>query len=183
MLIVVTGKTNSGKTTILKKVNFKNTIYLDDYVKNNFYIKGHDLYEKIIKHFGSDVTDGKKIITKELGKIVFKDRIKFETLNEIVTPFINELLLNLKDQNENIIVEMAVYINAESKYKDFFDKVILIKRTKNDLKGKFNYLNKDEKYNPISNKEIKSNYIILNDQNIDFSVKKFNKILEKEKIC
>jgi len=78
---------------------------------------------------------------------------------------------------EDSIVEMAVYINYEKEYKDFFNKVVLITRSVNDL-SKFEYLSNIKQ--PIENKEIHYDFII-NNEDINESVKSFNEVLDNSK--
>lgn len=161
-MIVVTGKSGSGKTTLLKKTKLKNIHYLDDVIKKHFYKRNSSLYWQVKKEFGKSVTTYFKVKRKKLGKIVFNDCLELEKLNKIVEPFIKKYLKLLKEDKKIHIIEMATYINFENIYRPFFDKVILIKRDKNDLKNKFNYLK--EKNNPIHNKEIFFTKFIKNDE-------------------
>ncbi|NQZ65938.1 MAG: dephospho-CoA kinase [Mycoplasmatales bacterium] len=169
-MVVVTGKAGSGKSTLLKNSKLENVHYLDDVVKNILYKRNSKLYWEIKKHFGKKVVSLFKVKTKKLGKIVFNDSKKMAILNDIVEPYIKTYLNILKlDKDKLHIVEMAAYINLESKYKSFFDKVIIIKRNNNDISNKFNYLK--NKVNPIINKDIEGAIIIKNDL-LDVSTKK-----------
>lgn len=165
MLILVTGKSGAGKTTILKGVQFKNIVYMDDVVKNEFYIKGHPLFDQIVNEFGSDVVNDDKIDTRKLGTIVFNDSKKMKILNALVKPHVVNYLKSLKGK---WVVEMAAYINLEDDYKDLFDIKILIEVTDEKIDDKFNYL--VNKKQPISDKTIKYDFLINNDGPLETSI-------------
>lgn len=164
MLILVTGKSGSGKTTILNGIKFKNKVFMDDVVKDEFYKKGHPLFDEIIKNFGDVSTDG-RIDTSKLGPIVFNDSNKLDKLNQLVKPFVVSYLKALKGK---WVIEMAAYINLEKEYKDLFDIKILVESSYDRIDEKFNYM-KDKKQ-PISNKTIKFDFLINNDGPLDTSI-------------
>lgn len=167
-MILVTGKTGVGKTTILKGTNLKNIIYLDEVVKNILYKRKSKLYWDIKNTFGKQVVNFFKVNTKKLGKLVFSDSNKLEKLDELVYPHVKEYL---KKADSNSIVEMAVYLKKEKIYKDLFDKVILIDREQH-LENKFKYL--DKKVNPIKEAKIKYD-LLIDDKDINEAI---NKIID-----
>ncbi len=172
MLIVVTGKSGSGKSALLKATGLKNIFYMDDVVKDIFYIKGHPLYKDILSAFG-DVSTDNKIDTEKLGKIVFQDSKKLLELNAMVKPFVRKFLSNLEGDN---VIEMAAFLNYYDEYKDLVDKIILIKATSENISEKFNYIK--SKHNPIKELDIKYDAIIENDWNIESSSKKLTKAIK-----
>ncbi len=174
-MIVVTGMSGSGKTTLLKKSKLKNVHYLDKVVKKLFYKRKCKLYWDIKETFGKNVVSLFKVKTNKLGEIVLQDKDKLEILNDLVEPYIKTYLNILKlDLETTHIIEMATFMNLESKYGDFFDKVIIIKRSVNDIDNKFKYLK--EKTNPIKYKKIKNATVIKNDD-IDVATKELIKLI------
>ena len=173
MLILVTGKSGAGKSTILKGLKFKNIIYMDDVVKNEFYKKGHPLFDEVIKTFGNVETNG-RIDTSKLGPLVFNDAQKLDKLNKLVKPHVVSYLKSLKGK---WVVEMAAYIDLEKEYKDLFDIKILVESSYDRIDDKFNYL-KDKKQ-PISNKTIKYDFLINNDGPLDTSILLLETIIDE----
>jgi len=91
MKILVTGKSGVGKTTILKKIDYTNIFFVDDFVKNILYKKGHKVYDFLISNFFySDKKQPEFIDTKELGKILFNDHEKLENVSQYVSPYLQE---------------------------------------------------------------------------------------------
>ena len=172
-MIVITGKMGVGKTTILNELKTKNIIYMDDIIKNSFYKRNFKLYWDIKENFGNDYVTWRRVNTKKLGTLVFNNKDKLHLLNMIVMPYIKTYLNVLKQVQPDAIVEMAIYINHESDYKDFFDKVVLINRSP-IISGKINYLAKD--IQPISNNKIKFD-LEIKDENLNDAVKKLNDFL------
>lgn len=171
-MIVVTGKTGVGKTTILKRIN-KEVIHLDDVIKNVFYKRNFKLYWDIKEQFGSEFVGLRKVNTAKLGKLVFNEPNQLEKLNSVALPYIKTYLQVLKETNKEAIVEMAIYINNEKEFSKFFDKVVLIDRPQH-LKDKFKYL--DKEIQPIKKTKIKSD-LIIKDKDLDKAVDKLNKYL------
>lgn len=172
-MIVVTGISGVGKTTILKKTKHKNIVFLDDVVKNKFYKRKHPLYLEIKKTFGSSYVNWRKVDTNKLGKLVFSDNEELLKLDRIVKPYIVEYLNKLKESNKRYVVEMATYIKNEKEYRNLFDQVILIDRNP-ILKDKFNYL--ENKTNPLKINNIDID-LVINDENLDDAVVKLNSFL------
>ncbi len=168
-MIVITGKSGVGKTSILKKVNHSNIFFADTFVKDVLYKEGHEVFKDIIKKYPTTKT-GSKINTKELGKLILNDKEALNKISKLIEPYIKVWLDSLPT---NSIVEMAAYINYEKIYSEYFDKVILITRKTEDL-SKFSYLSNVNQ--PIDDKEIKYDYLIEN-INIEESAKTLANIL------
>lgn len=96
MKIIVTGKTGVGKTTILKDLKFENTLFMDDFVKENFYVSGHPVFDKVVNMFGNEIISFDKIDTRKLWGIVLSDRSKLQKLSYIVIPFVKRYIQSLE---------------------------------------------------------------------------------------
>ena len=155
-LIAIVGETGVGKTYLLKKYKHKNTIYIDDYVKNVLYQKETPIFEKIVETFGNKVIKNKVIDTTKLGQIVLTNKSKLEKLANIVNPAIKNYLLSL--ENKVYIVEIATYLKYENYFKDLFHEVVLIKSNHKHVANKFTYLKKT--INLFENRIINDAYII-----------------------
>jgi len=87
--LLVTGKSGVGKTAILKKLNYKNIFYADEFVKDVLYKKGHPIFKQITKMYPSVEYEG-KIDTKRLGKLILNDKDKLKNISELVKPFVKK---------------------------------------------------------------------------------------------
>ena len=173
-MIVVTGLSGVGKTTIVKALNYKNTIYVDELVKNVFYKRNFKLYWEIKDAFGKEYVGFNKVKTNKLGKLVFTNPKKLEILNNLVRPYLQTYFEILKTTGENYLVDMAIYMNDEKSFKKYFNKVVIIDRQYN-LDDKFKYL--DVKKQPIKKNNIKYDLKISN-ETIDESVEVLRKFIK-----
>ncbi|MAQ31595.1 MAG: dephospho-CoA kinase [Flavobacteriales bacterium] len=125
--IGVTGGIGTGKTTvcnIFKKLGIP-VFNTDDHSKILLQ-KNEHVINNIVKVFGDDVLDKKKIDTKKLGRIVFTNKKKLVELNNILHPRVIEKFDNwlLKQNAKYIIKESAILF--ESNTHRNLDQIILI---------------------------------------------------------
>ena len=173
-LIAITGLTGVGKTYLLKKYNYKHTIYLDDYVKEVLYKKGTRVFKDVVNIFGKQIVEKNKISTQKLGKLVINSSNNLEKLSSVINYELANYLESL--DKKTYLIEIATYIKYESIFKFLFDKVILITSNNPNFNKKFQYVK--NKVRILDNKKIKYDYLI----NRDFSLskEKFFNILDKE---
>lgn len=173
MKIIVTGKTGVGKTTILKDLKFENTLFMDDFVKENFYVSGHPVFDEVVNLFGTEIISFDKIDTRKLWGIVLSDRSKLQKLSYIVIPFVKRYIQSLEG---NWLIEMAGYINYQKEFENVFDKVILVTRDEESITKKL--LDKEgNTVITIKDVEVKNDFKLVNNGVIEESVKKLHKIL------
>lgn len=177
MLVVITGKSGVGKTTLLKNLKYKYIVYMDDVIKNDLYKNNEELRQDLVSAFGQKVLKDNVVDTTYLGKIVFNIKDKLSLLNIITYKYISEYLTDLSLSDKVWLVEMAVYINLEHMYKRFFDKVVLVKNNKPNIKNKFKYLK--NKVNPIEEKQIHYDYCVAIN-NWDFPTQELKELLNLE---
>ena len=173
-MILITGKSGVGKSLMLDMTNNDNIIKMDDIIKNIFYKRNFKLYWDIREKFGKKYTKINCVNTKRLGKDVFNNPEKLSILNKLVSPYIRTYLNVLKIEKPLSIIEMAIYINHESTYKEYFDKIILIDR-KEDLSNKFGYLK--NKMQPIKENKIKYDHVIK-ENDLGKAVMELKKLIE-----
>ncbi|MCB9205818.1 MAG: dephospho-CoA kinase [Ignavibacteriales bacterium] len=129
LIIGITGGIGSGKTTVSKYYEQNGYIVLraDDIAKQTM-IDNSDVREKIIKQFGKECYNGKKLNTKILADKVFNHPKEIGKLNIIVhPPTINKITEEIQkyDKDHKIIfVEAALLF--EAKMEDLFDYILLI---------------------------------------------------------
>lgn len=125
-LIAITGGIGSGKSTaleIIASLGYK-TFSCDDYTEKVY--KDERAIKKLKKEFPTAVKDN-LIDRKEISKIVFSDKKKYNALSEIVTSKIFSLVKE-DAKKEKGIVFIEVPLLFEFGYEKKFDGVFVIVR-------------------------------------------------------
>lgn len=190
MLVCITGKSGSGKTTAIqyiKKLGF-NTWIADEYI-HEIYKKGNIGYCAIEKAFGKEYVNQKEVDRKKLGSLVFSNTKYMKKLNNITLPLIKNKIIELKSENKLIFCELAIYINHEKYFKKCFEKIIQISTSKmlekNNLEKKFSSLRKfptkrvGNLKNPINSNVIEFDFFVENSKNKKFFYNEIKKIVNK----
>lgn len=128
MLVCITGKIGSGKSTVIDqytKLGYE-TFKVDNYI-HSIYKANKIGYQKIKDEFGSEYVNDKEVNRAKLGQLVFNDKKELDRLNAITLPLIKERILSLRNKKEIIFIELGIYITNEQYFKDCFDLVILVK--------------------------------------------------------
>jgi dephospho-CoA kinase len=117
-IIVLTGGIASGKSTvgnILKEMGYE--VVESDKIVHKLYSKNSEVYNLIIKEFGSEVAGEDSINRKKLGNIVFNDDKKIKKLNKIVHKYVVKELIKRCNENEDDIIFLDIPLMIEEKYK------------------------------------------------------------------
>ena len=130
--IGMTGGIGSGKNQVADIFNQLGFYTIDSDISSRKVMeKGHPAYEKIVSFFGSDILDENgSILRKKLGDIVFSDKAKLKTLENIVHPAIYEYerkersKIYGKDDKAVVITHAALIIESGSI--DKYDALIVI---------------------------------------------------------
>lgn len=130
--IGMTGGIGSGKNQVADIFNQLGFYTIDSDISSRKVMeKGHPAYEKIVSFFGSDILDeNDNILRKKLGDIVFSDKAKLKTLENIVHPAIYEYekkersKIYGKDDKAVVITHAALIIESGSI--DKYDALIVI---------------------------------------------------------
>ena len=128
MIIGITGAIASGKSQILlyiKKKGYK-VISLDE-ISHKLFDEG-EVNKKIIEKLGiSDITE-EKVSRARVREIVFNDKDKLNTLNNILHPLIleamSEKIKDAREKCENLFIEVPLLYELDMA--SMFDKVIFI---------------------------------------------------------
>tara|TARA_Y100000814_G_C12293310_1_gene389223 strand:- start:268 stop:867 length:600 start_codon:yes stop_codon:yes gene_type:complete len=125
--IGLTGGIGSGKTTISSIFESLNIpVFNSDQISKYILQDNKCVIETIVQKFGKTIIKNNQINTAKLAKIVFSDKIKLITLNNIIHPHVlnkfNDWIRN-KD-SKYIIKESAILF--ESKTYQQLDKIILV---------------------------------------------------------
>lgn len=130
--IGMTGGIGSGKNQVADIFNQLGFYTIDSDISSRKVMeKGEAAYEKIVSFFGSDILDeNDNILRKKLGDIVFSDKAKLKTLENIVHPAIYEYekkersKIYGRDDKAVVITHAALIIESGSI--DKYDALIVI---------------------------------------------------------
>ncbi len=131
MVVGLTGQTGAGKSTVSKIFEQNGFAIIDaDKVARKVVEKGTDCLEEIKDIFGMEVIlENGELNRAALGSIVFSDKIKLETLDTIVYPYITKEILKMIQHYSSTDVKF-VLLDAptlfESHSDDFCDLIISV---------------------------------------------------------
>lgn len=133
MIVGITGGVGSGKTFVSKILEEKyNGILLNaDRIGHKVMEVGCPAYDSIVREFGKNILGKDKTINrKKLGKIVFANKEKLETLNNIIHPAVKEYIINeikrLKDLYEDPLIVIEAALLIEENYQEICDQLWFI---------------------------------------------------------
>ena len=126
--IGLTGGIGSGKTTVaevFKKLGVP--VFNSDDFGKKLLQHNTNIINQVVQEFGDTIIDNKKINTRKLASIVFSDKNKIQTLNQIIHPHVLNQFEQLakKTQKKYIIKESAILFESNS-YKKV-NKIILVR--------------------------------------------------------
>ncbi|MFC1691647.1 dephospho-CoA kinase [Nanoarchaeota archaeon] len=181
MIIIVTGKIGSGKSSFANYFSKKGYKLIDvDKIGHNA-LMNKSIKSKIIKEFGKEILTQNKINRTKLGEIVFNNKNKLRILNKITHNYITKKVKQeiKKSKSKKIIVDLALWDKIKVKH----DKLILVRASLGNrqkrLKGKkSSYL---KKINKFQKEPKKYDYLINNNTSKLELRKKAREIINKLK--
>ncbi len=138
MRVAITGNIGSGKSTFTKfilELEYS-VIYADD-ISKEVLTSDSEVRSEIIKNFGAQSFQGKKVNKKYLADSVFSDKKNLKKINSILHPIVRKRIETLSEEyfkTKNILFVEAALI-FESKIEKMYDYVVLITAEK-DLRMK-----------------------------------------------
>ncbi len=124
----LTGGVACGKTTVATMFEKRGAhVALADVIAHNLFEPGSEVYEKVVEHFGTEVLNEDKTISRpKLANVAFPARI--QELNAIVHPVVirlqDEWMRGIEQQRAIAIVEAALMVEAGAHKR--FDKLIVV---------------------------------------------------------
>ncbi|WP_440881744.1 dephospho-CoA kinase [Tenacibaculum sp. C7A-26P2] len=177
MIIGLTGGIGSGKTTVAKIFSkFQNTtVYYADIEAKKLMITSNVIKENMINEFGENTYINGQLNTTHIADIVFNDKEKLKTLNEIVHPEVYKHLTQFVEKNKNkdyILYENAILF--ENKSDSFCDKIITV-TAPIDIR-----INRVIERDKVSSKSVKTR--IQNQWNNDLKIMQSNYVIKNKKL-
>ena len=194
-IYIITGSIGTGKSTFSKILKERGFFVIDsDKIVHSLY-KKKEIMEEIVKKFGDTILFHGNINRKILGEIIFNNKDKKKSLENIVHPKVIDEILNIISSTceEIIFIEIPLYSHVENelilKVKDY--KLIVIS-TDEDIRIKriMNRNNISEKQALLLVKNMsediafskKIDYIIMNNKDIVFLEKLVDKFIMDERL-
>ncbi|MGL4951368.1 MAG: dephospho-CoA kinase [Mycoplasma sp.] len=168
MKILITGETNSGKSTIirfLKNAGIKCFI-ADEYVAEIYQNYGIG-YKAILDTFGIDYVYDGNVDKQKLSNLIFSDKNAFDLLCKTIWPLIRKGIEEFSLKYSVCIIELAIY--KVDKY-NIFDNLFDIKI---NITSTFNIKNKKSKFSNFYENISKNDfdYQLVNNSSIETSEK------------
>lgn len=190
--IGLTGGIASGKSTVAKMIsNYHIPIVDADKIARQVVEPGEPVFCQIIETFGEDLIlpDG-NLNRKKLGDMIFNNKEKRETLNQMIHPKIGETMMRKVKQYEEShqkSVVLDIPLLFESKLTHLVDKILLV-YVNDDLQTKRlmerNHLTLEEAKSritsqlPLFQKKAMSDYIIDNSGSREETQKQVHDVLK-----
>ncbi len=194
-VVALTGNFGTGKTTVLQQFHKlgAHTFNIDNFVHD---ILGRpEVIQQVAECLGSKVlrktTTGSTLHKKHVAEIIFKDPIKRKSIERIIHP---EVLKTIKKTESNILKKdpsallvFEVPLLFEAGYDKFFETTIVVycKRTtaleRLEKKGfsRNEAIGRIQAQMPITKKKKLADYLINNNEDIQTTEKKVNRLLRK----
>ena len=187
MVIGITGSIGTGKSTVSNIIKSHGYIVVDaDQLSHDALNKGTPTYDTIVSNFDC-LDEQKEINRKKLGEIVFNDEKKRKQLESIIHPYVLECIK--ETINEHDLIFLDVPLLFESHMDQLCDKVLLVSCEKSTQINRIisrDHCTKEEALKrinvqmPLSEKKLKSNYIIENNDDLSSLEEKVERFLNNE---
>ncbi len=173
-IVGLTGGIGSGKSTVL---NFFKEFGADFFIADDeakILLTSNDaLIDQIKQQFGSQAYINNKLNRKFISSIVFSDKEKLESLNNLVHPAVKKRFDTFVENSKSNLIIYESAILFESGSDEFCDIVITVVSNLEDRINRIlkeGYLTRDEILNRVENqtsddfKVMKSDFVIENNQ-------------------
>ena len=116
-VIGLTGSLKTGKSTVAKMfAQLGAKVISADKIAHDVLAEGSAGYKKIVKIFGPEILEKRRINRKKLGEIVFQDKKKLRILEHIIHPIVKQRIGGFIDAQKRkkgvIIVEVPLLFES-----------------------------------------------------------------------
>ncbi len=168
MVICVTGKIGSGKSTVCKFLSEITGFPVIDVDKiGHEVLKDPEVVENVRKVFGYGVISGGEVNRTALRKIVFRSKENLKKLESIVHPLMVRRVKEIVRENENVIVDCALL--ERMGLKPICDCIIYVESSYENARKRKPHLSDDE-FERIWSEQSdvrRIGHVIVNDGNIE----------------
>jgi len=182
--VAITGGIGTGKTTISNMFSDKGVpVFNSDEIAKEIMNTNSLLKNEIVTAFGDKVYDKNRLNKEHLSDAIFNNETLLKKINAIVHPYVaDEFNSWIEEQDSKYIIYESAII-FENQVEDFFDKIICVTASEEDVISRVMKRNNFsvDKIKSIINKQLpndakiqKSDYVI---ENINIS-KLSDKVLE-----
>ncbi len=113
LVIGLTGRMASGKSTISRLLKEKGAVIIDlDKVGHMLLFTDKEIIDKVTSIFGKEIWNGNRIDRKKLGKLAFESEDKIKKLNAIMHPKMKQAVVDILDRLDEMKVKVAVIEGA-----------------------------------------------------------------------
>ncbi len=128
MIIGISGKSGSGKSTISKLIcdSKPNSLHCDIDKIGHEVLLLKEVKMELIKTFGADIVIEDYVDRKKLGMIVFENREKMKELTSITWSHMELMIDEIIEKNKNNMIVLDWILLPQSKYFDMCDYKILV---------------------------------------------------------
>lgn len=177
--VAITGNIGSGKSTFAKFISELGIpVITADIVSKQILETDAEVRLDVIRNFGAQAFQGKKINNKYIADVIFSDPKKLNKINSILHPRVRKKidLLSKEFFNTNDLVFVETALIYESKIENMFDYVVLItaeKLTRLDRTSKSkkisenDFLKRENMQINENLKKKKADFIFINDGSKD----------------
>ena len=189
-IIGITGGIATGKSSVCKYLldNGYSVISSDEIVKKLY--ESQKVKDLIKNTFGDIYIKNNKIDRNELGKLVYNNNELRIILNNLIHPLVKERILNYINHSNDSVVFVDVPLLYEAKFDDICDEVIVVYT--NPYTNLIRLMIRDNISEEYANIKIasqmsldekceKANYIIDNSNELCYTYKQIEKVIEKIK--
>ncbi|NQV08753.1 dephospho-CoA kinase [Candidatus Woesearchaeota archaeon] len=160
MIIALTGKLGSGKTTVANIFESLGANIISADKLGHELLTKENIKKKLVENFGEDILESNNINRKKLAEVVFNDLDNLKTLNSIIHPLLKRKILENIKPGLNII-DAALYYKLE--LETVSDKTILVECTEDKVLKRLNDISLVSRRS--FQKQIKNPDYIINNNN------------------
>lgn len=131
MIIALTGKLGSGKSTVASFFEDLNCNVISADMIGHSLLKREDIKLKLKQEFGSEIGEANTISRKKLAEVVFHNSDNLKKLNKMIHPLLIQRIKEKFVPNKINVVDAALYYELD--LDKIADKTILVKTDNNKI--------------------------------------------------